>query len=228
MRKICPRAHAAANHSNHDLAKQSAPSPAAAGQTITINAARSYGVTAPTRARRAGCASGNEGYGNQRHGCQSHAPSLSREAAQLVTFQTAIACGATKQLVASTEAHSAIMDTAFGFDPAHDAGRCLILPPVLTRAGELLCAHRIWGKQPQPRKPPMNYNRPVMSPWLPTWRNFLWQTPFPDRKKPNQAVMPKNDKDSASGERAVRKPGRRRCRSGSARRQRLTHGAPVS
>lgn len=65
-------------------------------------------------------------------------PSAIREAAQLVTFQTAIAWRY-KQLVASTEAHSAIMDTAFNFDPLlMTQGDALILPPVLTRAGASL------------------------------------------------------------------------------------------
>ena len=62
-------------------------------------------------------------------------PAAIREAAQLVTFQTAIAWRY-KQLVAATESHGAIMDTAFDFSPlVMTQGDALIMPPLLTRAG---------------------------------------------------------------------------------------------
>ena len=58
-----------------------------------------------------------------------------REAARLVTFQTAMSWRY-GQLVTETERYSAIMDTAFNFAPLMlTQGEALILPPQIARAG---------------------------------------------------------------------------------------------
>ena len=62
-------------------------------------------------------------------------PNAIREAAQLVTFQTAIAWRY-GQLVRQTERHSAVMDAAFNFSPLLlTQGDALIMPPLIARSG---------------------------------------------------------------------------------------------
>lgn len=130
-------------------------------------------------------------------------PAAIREAAQLVTFQTAIAWRY-KQLVAATESHGAIMDTAFDFSPlVMMQGDALIMPPLLTRAGASM---RI--EQPETATAaettyellePARYIATV-----PNWREFLMIDGFPEPEKPNPAVLPKNDEERAIWRAAVR------------------------
>ena len=62
-------------------------------------------------------------------------PKAIREAARLVTFQTAMSWRY-GQLLEETERYSAIMDTAFNFTPLMlTQGEALILPPQIARAG---------------------------------------------------------------------------------------------
>ena len=130
-------------------------------------------------------------------------PAAIKEAAQLVTFQTAMAYRY-KQLVAATEQHSSIMDTAFNFAPLlMTQGDALILPPVLTRAGASM---RIESGETATTAltsyellAPARYVAAA-----PTWREFLMTDGFPEPEKPNPAVMPKNDKERAIWRAAVR------------------------
>lgn len=130
-------------------------------------------------------------------------PSAIREAAQLVTFQTAIAWRY-RQLVADTEAYSAVMDTAFNFGPLlMTQGEALILPPVLTRAGASL---RIESDETATAA---QSSFELLSPAryvsvAPNWREFLMVEAFPEPEKPNPAVMPKNDKERRIWRAAVR------------------------
>lgn len=130
-------------------------------------------------------------------------PSAIKEAAQLVTFQTAIAWRY-KQLVASTETHSAIMDTAFNFDPLlMTQGDALILPPVLTRAGASMRIES--GETATAAQTSYELLAPARYVSVaPTWREFLMADTFPEPKKPNPAVMPKNDKERRIWREAVR------------------------
>lgn len=135
-------------------------------------------------------------------------PSAIREAAQLVTFQTAIAWRY-RQLVADTEAYSAVMDTAFNFGPLlMTQGEALILPPVLTRAGASL---RIESDETATAA---QSSFELLSPAryvsvAPNWREFLMVEAFPEPEKPNPAVMPKTTRNGASGGLPCAKPGRR-------------------
>ncbi len=130
-------------------------------------------------------------------------PTAIREAAQLVTFQTAIAYRY-KQLVAATEQHSSIMDTAFNFSPLlMTQGDALILPPVLTRAGASM---RIESGETATT---VQTSYELLAParyvaTVPTWREFLMTDGFPEPEKPNPAVMPKNDKERLIWRAAVR------------------------
>ena len=188
-----------------DLPKQSAPSPAQPqGQTITISTPPD--LTASPRQHEPeelavllemkGTAINDTAVNLMR-------PSAIREAAQLVTFQTAIAWRY-KQLVASTEAHSAIMDTAFNFDPLlMTQGDALILPPVLTRAGASLRIES--GETATAAQTSYELLAPARYVSVaPTWREFLMADTFPEPEKPNQAVMPKNDKERRIWREAVR------------------------
>jgi hypothetical protein len=130
-------------------------------------------------------------------------PAAIREAAQLVTLQTAIAWRY-KQLLAVTESHGAIMDTAFDFSPlVMTQGEALIMPPLLTRAGASM---RIEGavtataaETTYELLEPARYIATV-----PNWREFLMVDGFPEPEKPNPAVLPKNDDERAIWRAAVR------------------------
>lgn len=130
-------------------------------------------------------------------------PSAIREAAQLVTFQTAIAWRY-KQLVTATEAHSAIMDTAFNFGPLlMTQGDALILPPVLTRAGASMRIES--GETATAAQTSYELLAPARYVSVaPTWREFLMADDFPEPEKPNPAVMPKDDKERRIWREAVR------------------------
>ena len=130
-------------------------------------------------------------------------PAAIREAAQTVTLQTAMAYRY-KQLVAATEKHSAILDTAFNFSPLlMTHGDALILPPLLTRAGASLRVENAetatTAETTYELLAPARYISTV-----PTWREFLMADAFPAPEQPNPAVMPKNDKERAIWRVAVR------------------------
>ncbi|SBW08115.1 conserved exported hypothetical protein [uncultured delta proteobacterium] len=130
-------------------------------------------------------------------------PAAIREAAQLVTFQTAIAWRY-KQLVAVTEGHGAIMDTAFDFSPlVMTQGDALIMPPLLTRAGASMrienTAAATTAETTYELLEPARYIATV-----PNWRKFLMIDGFPEPEKPNPAVLPKNDEERAIWRAAVR------------------------
>lgn len=130
-------------------------------------------------------------------------PAAIREAAQLVTFQTAIAWRY-KQLVAATESHGAIMDTAFDFSPlVMTQGDALIMPPLLTRAGASMRIEKpetaTAAETTYELLEPARYIATV-----PNWREFLMTDGFPEPEKPNPAVLPKNDEERAIWRMAVR------------------------
>jgi hypothetical protein len=130
-------------------------------------------------------------------------PMAIREAAQLVTLQTAIAFRY-KQLLESTEKYAPILDTAFDFSPLlMTVGDALIQPPVLTRSGASL---RI-EKPDTATSAASAYEllEPArFVPLAPHWREFLMTDAFPEPEKPNPAVLPKNDKERAVWREAVR------------------------
>ncbi len=130
-------------------------------------------------------------------------PTAIKEAAQLVTFQTAIAWRY-KQLVAATETHSAIMDTAFNFGPLlMTQGEALILPPVLTRSGASMRIES--GETATAAATSYELLEPARYiSTVPNWREFLMVDAFPEPEKPNPAVMPKNDKERVIWRAAVR------------------------
>ncbi len=130
-------------------------------------------------------------------------PSAIQEAAQLVTFQTAIAWRY-RQLVAQTENYRAVMDTAFNFGPLMlTQGHALIMPPLLTRAGASMrieeSATATSAKTTYELLEPARYIAVV-----PTWREFLMMDDFPEPEKPNPAVLPKNAEERAIWRAAVR------------------------
>jgi hypothetical protein len=130
-------------------------------------------------------------------------PSAIREAAQLVTIQTAVSYRY-KQLLAETERHAAIMDTAFNFGPLlMTHGDALIMPPVLTRAGASMRIEKpdtaTTAKTSYELLAPARY-----VPSAPHWREFMMVDSFPEPEKPNPAVMPKDEKERAIWRSAVR------------------------
>ena len=130
-------------------------------------------------------------------------PNALREAAQLVTFQSAMAYRY-KQLLAETERHCRILDTAFDFSPLlMTQDDALILPPVLTRAGASMriddTKTATTAQTSYELLAPARYVSTV-----PNWRTFLMADAFPAPEKPNPAVMPKNDKERLIWRAAVR------------------------
>ena len=130
-------------------------------------------------------------------------PMAIREAAQLVTIQTAIAYRY-KQLLAATEGYAAIMDAAFDFSPllmTHEDA--LIMPPLLTRAGASM---RI-EKPDKATASETSYELLAPAAYIstvPNWREYLMADAFPAPEKPNPAVMPKDNKERAIWRAAVR------------------------
>jgi hypothetical protein len=130
-------------------------------------------------------------------------PAAIREAAQLVTFQTAIAWRY-KQLVAATESHGAIMDTAFDFSPlVMTQGEALIMPPLLTRAGASMRIEKLEAATAAETTSELLEPARYIS-TVPNWREFLMTDGFPEPEKPNPAVLPKNDDERAIWRAAVR------------------------
>ena len=130
-------------------------------------------------------------------------PAAIREAAQLVTFQTAIAFRY-KQLLAVTEGYSGIMDAAFNFSPLlMTQDEALIMPPMLTRAGASMRIEASNTATAAATSYEMLEPAKYVS-TIPTWRQFLMVDSFPEPEKPNPAVMPQNAKERAIWRTAVR------------------------
>jgi hypothetical protein len=130
-------------------------------------------------------------------------PLAIREAAQLVTLQTAIAYRY-KQLLESTERHAAVLDAAFDFSPLlMTEGAALIQPPVLTRSGASLRIEK--ADTATAAETAYDLLEPArFVPVAPHWREFLMVGAFPEPEKPNPAVLPKNDAERAIWRAAVR------------------------
>ena len=130
-------------------------------------------------------------------------PRAIKEAARLVTFQTAITWRY-RQLAARTEEFSTIMDAAFNFTPLIlTQGEALIMPPLLARAGASMRIEEpgtaTAAKATYEMLEPAQYIAVV-----PHWRTFLMMDDFPEPEKPNPAVLPKNSEERAIWRRAVR------------------------
>jgi hypothetical protein len=130
-------------------------------------------------------------------------PLAIREAAQLVTLQTAISWRY-RQLLEATEVHAAILDTAFNFSPLLlTQGAALVMPPVLTRAGASM---RI-EKPDTATSALASYELMEAAkfvPFAPHWREFLMSGSFPAPEKPSPALMPRNSKERDIWRAAVR------------------------
>lgn len=141
--------------------------------------------------------------GKEKTAVQLMRPKAIREAARLVTFQTAMSWRY-GQLLEETERYSAIMDTAFNFAPLMlTQGEALIMPPQIARAGASM---RIEDdttatavKTTYELLEPARYVAVV-----PNWREFLMADEFPSPEEPNPALLPKNTEERAIWRAAVR------------------------
>ena len=141
--------------------------------------------------------------GKEKTAVQLMRPKAIREAARLVTFQTAMSWRY-GQLVAETERYSAVMDTAFNFAPLMlTQGEALIMPPLLTRAGASMRiednATATAAKTTYELLEPARYIAVV-----PNWREFLMADDFPSPGEPHPALLPKNAEERAIWRAAVR------------------------
>ena len=141
--------------------------------------------------------------GREQSAVQLMRPKAIREAARLVTFQTAMSWRY-GQLVAETERYSAIMDTAFNFAPLLlTQGEALILPPQIARTGASMRIEdgdtATAAKTTYELLEPARYIAVV-----PNWREFLMADDFPAPEQPNPAVLPKNAEERAIWRAAVR------------------------
>ena len=141
--------------------------------------------------------------GKEQTAVQLMRPRAIREAARLVTFQTAMSWRY-GQLVAETKRYSAIMDTAFNFGPLMlTQGEALIMPPQIARAGASMRiedgATATSAKTTYELLEPARYIAVV-----PNWREFLMADDFPAPEQPNPAVLPKNAEERAIWRAAVR------------------------
>lgn len=141
--------------------------------------------------------------GKEKTAVQLMRPKAIREAARLVTFQTAMSWRY-GQLLEETERYSAIMDTAFNFAPLMlTQGEALILPPQIVRAGASMRiedgATATAAKTTYELLEPARYVAVV-----PNWREFLMADEFPSPEEPNPALLPKNTEERAIWRAAVR------------------------
>lgn len=141
--------------------------------------------------------------GKEKTAVQLMRPKAIREAARLVTFQTAMSWRY-GQLLEETERYSAIMDTAFNFAPLMlTQGEALILPPQIARAGASMRiedgATATAAKITYELLEPARYVAVV-----PNWREFLMADEFPSPEEPNPALLPKNMEERAIWRAAVR------------------------
>jgi hypothetical protein len=126
-----------------------------------------------------------------------------REAAQLVTLQTAIAWRYA-QLLEATENHAVILDTVFNFSPLFMAwGDARVQPPVLARSGASMGIEK--ADTASSAKASFELLEPArFVAFAPHWREFLMAGAFPEPEKPNPAVLPRNEKERAIWRSAVR------------------------
>ena len=141
--------------------------------------------------------------GKEKTAVQLMRPKAIREAAQLVTFQTAMSWRY-GQLLEETERYSAIMDTAFNFAPLMlTQGEALIMPPQIARAGASMRIEddvtATAAKTTYELLEPARYVAVV-----PNWREFLMADEFPSPEEPNPALLPKNTEERAIWRAAVR------------------------
>ena len=141
--------------------------------------------------------------GKEKTAVQLMRPKAIREAARLVTFQTAMSWRY-GQLLEETEHYSAIMDTAFNFAPLMlTQGEALIMPPQIARAGASMRieddATATAAKTTYELLEPARYVAVV-----PNWREFLMADDFPSPEEPNPALLPKNTEERAIWRAAVR------------------------
>lgn len=141
--------------------------------------------------------------GKEKNAVQLMRPKAIREAARLVTFQTAMSWRY-GQLLEETEHYSAIMDTAFNFAPLMlTQGEALIMPPQIARAGASMRiedgATATAAKTTYELLEPARYVAVV-----PNWREFLMADEFPSPEEPNPALLPKNTEERAIWRAAVR------------------------
>ena len=141
--------------------------------------------------------------GKEKTAVQRMRPKAIREAARLVTFQTAMSWRY-GQLMEETERYSAIMDTAFNFAPLMlTQGEALIMPPQIARAGASMRieddATATAAKTTYELLEPARYVAVV-----PNWREFLMADDFPSPEEPNPALLPKNTEERAIWRAAVR------------------------
>ena len=141
--------------------------------------------------------------GKEKTAVQLMRPKAIREAARLVTFQTAMSWRY-GQLLEETERYSAIMDTAFNFAPLMlTQGEALIMPPQIARAGASMRiedgATATAAKTTYELLEPARYVAVV-----PNWREFLMADEFPSPEEPNPALLPKNTEERAIWRAAVR------------------------
>ena len=130
-------------------------------------------------------------------------PSAIREAAQLVTFQTAIAWRY-GQLVSQTERHSAVMDAAFNFSPLLlTQGDALIMPPLIARSGaSMRIEDSMTATAAMSTYELLEPARYIAA--APHWREFLMMDDFPAPESPHPAVLPRNSEERAIWRSAVR------------------------
>ena len=141
--------------------------------------------------------------GKEKTAVQLMRPKAIREAARLVTFQTAMSWRY-GQLLEETERYSAIMDTAFNFAPLMlTQGEALIMPPQIARAGASMRIEddvtATAAKTTYELLEPARYVAVV-----PNWREFLMADDFPSPEEPNPALLPKNTEERAIWRAAVR------------------------
>lgn len=131
-------------------------------------------------------------------------PDAIRDAARMVTLQTAIAWRY-GQLLNSVYQHSHIMDTAFNFSPLlMTQGDALILPPVLARSGASMRIEDNDTATTSATSYEMLQKAKYVS-VTPHWRTYLMAEGFPQPEQPNAAVLPKNAKEREIWREAVRK-----------------------
>lgn len=130
-------------------------------------------------------------------------PSTIREAAQLATFQKAMAWRY-GQLAEQTENFANILDTAFNFSPLLlTQGQALIMPPMLAKSGASMRIedgdNATSAKATYELLEPARY---ISS--APTWREFLMVDKFPQAEEPNPALLPKTSEERKIWREAVR------------------------
>ena len=130
-------------------------------------------------------------------------PSAIREAAHMVTLQSAIAWRYGK-LLDEVYRHSAVMDSAFNFAPlVMTQGEALILPPVLARAGASMRIEENGTATAATSTFELLQNAKYIS-VVPHWRTYLMADDFPQPEAPNPSVLPKNSEERGIWQDAVR------------------------